>query len=161
MRVLVFGNPLLPEDSLPLKLLPKLRKKFPKTDFVESDPEELEHESAKGQLIIMDTVKGIKKVTVLTEKDIDRFELTGKCSVHDFDLSWTLRILRKMGLVSEVRIIGVPSGMKEAAALEAVTGSLSSILRNPRKAQRRGRRRTPALLLLSEIPRGAKSSRHW
>jgi len=161
MRVLVFGNPLLPEDSVPLKLIPKLRKKFPKVDFVESDPEELEHESAKGQLTIIDTVKGIKAVTVLTEKDIDKFELCGKCSVHDFDLSWTLRILRKMGLVNEVWIVGVPRGMKEAVALEAVAKSLSSVLRSPRKAHRTGRRRTPALLMLSEIARGTKPSRHW
>ena len=40
MRVLVLGNPLIPEDSLPLKLLPKLRKKFPRIEFVEFDPNE-------------------------------------------------------------------------------------------------------------------------
>jgi len=162
MRVLVFGNPLLPEDRLPLKLLPKLRKKFPKIDFVESDPDELEVESAKGLLTIIDTVKGIKKVTILTEKDIDKFEISSKYTVHDFDLGWTLKILRKMGLVNDVGIIGVPSGMNEAEALKEVVGSLSSILGSPRKAQRKGRRRTPELFLLSELPKGAaRQGRHW
>ncbi len=122
MRILVMGNPLLPEDSLPLKLLPKLRKKFPNFEFVEFDPNEgLEEEAKKGPLTIIDTVQGIRKVSLLTEKDIPRLELCGRCSMHDFDLAWNLKLLAKLGLIGSVRIIGIPPKMNEKAAMAGIT----------------------------------------
>jgi len=128
-RVLVFGNPLLGDDSLPLRLLPKLRERFPSAEFVEFDPEDgLEKEAKRGALLIIDTVQGIRKVSLLTEKDVGRLELCGRCSMHDFDLAWGLKILQKLGLLGEVRIIGVPARMGEKQALSAVSSLLSPFL---------------------------------
>ncbi len=40
MHIFVFGNPLMERDSLPLQILPGLRKMFPSVEFVELDPSE-------------------------------------------------------------------------------------------------------------------------
>mgnify|MGYP001559860477 CR=1 FL=1 len=39
-KVLVFGNPLLEQDSIPLRLIGRLRERFPKIEFTEFDPNE-------------------------------------------------------------------------------------------------------------------------
>ena len=128
LRVLVFGNPLLAADSLLLRLLPKLRSKFPAIDFVEFDPNEgLEKEAEKGTLTMLDSVDGIAEVSLFTEKDVGRLELCGRCSMHDFDLAWNLKLLEKLGLLNGVRIIGVPQNMGEKQALAGITSILSSL----------------------------------
>ncbi len=40
MKILVFGNILVKKDNLALKLLPRLREKFPNIIFKEFDPTE-------------------------------------------------------------------------------------------------------------------------
>ena len=40
MKVYVCGNPLLKEDSIPLKILPELQNKFPSIKFIDFDPTE-------------------------------------------------------------------------------------------------------------------------
>ena len=40
MKVFVFGNPLVEKDSLVLKMLPELRRRFPEIEFQEVDPTE-------------------------------------------------------------------------------------------------------------------------
>ena len=61
MKVLVFGNLLLDNDSLPLRIIPKLHEKSPDVEFKEIDPtEDLENQGRN--LMILDTVEGIDKV---------------------------------------------------------------------------------------------------
>nr|MBA4405224.1 hypothetical protein [Nanoarchaeum sp.] len=65
--IYVFGNPLVKEDSLPLKLIEKLKKEFSSLNFKEFDTvEDLEFEK---ELNIIDTVKGIKKVEIIEDLD--------------------------------------------------------------------------------------------
>lgn len=128
LRVLVFGNPLLAADSLPLRLLPRLRRKFPGIEFVEFDPNEgLEKEAENGTLTILDSVDGVTKVSLFTEKDVGKLELCGRCSMHDFDLAWNLKLLKKLGLLKGVRIVGLPQKMEEKQALAGITSILSSL----------------------------------
>jgi len=61
MKIYVFGNPLVEEDSLAIKLIPSLQKKFPNIQFVIADPNENFPPEGEKDLIIIDTVKGIKK----------------------------------------------------------------------------------------------------
>ncbi|MBI2675275.1 MAG: hypothetical protein HYX24_02360 [Candidatus Aenigmarchaeota archaeon] len=115
--IYVFGNPLLKEDSLPLKLLPRLRKEFPDIDFVELDPSDNIHELGK-ELIILDTVQGIRKVEII--ENTDSIE-TGKAySLHDFDLGQNLKLMKKLELIERIRIIGIPMGMNKNEAIEQV-----------------------------------------
>jgi Ni,Fe-hydrogenase maturation factor len=106
-KILVFGNPLVREDSLPLQLLPLLHKEFPSIEFKEFDSaEELERESPV--VWIIDSVKGIKKVELI--EDLERIELQPRTpfSLHDFDLAHSLKLLKKLGLLKEAKIFGVP-----------------------------------------------------
>lgn len=82
-KILVFGNPLLKEDSLPLRILKNLRKEFPDIEFEEFDTaDDLQNEGRN--LVILDTVKGIKKVMII--KDIKSIITDKIYSLHDFDL---------------------------------------------------------------------------
>ena len=64
-KILIFGNPLLKEDSLPLRLIDDLRKAYPEIEFREFDPNEnLEKEGRN--LVIIDTVEGIDRVVTIT-----------------------------------------------------------------------------------------------
>ncbi len=121
--VLVFGNPLLSNDSLPLRLMGRLRKNLPELEFKEFDPNEnLEKEGR--DLNIIDTVEGIRKVVLITE--IESIVTQKLYSMHDFDLGYSLRLLKKLGYLDTVRIFGVPMKIGEKKAF----GELSELLRS-------------------------------
>ncbi len=124
MKILVFGNPFLEEDSLPLRILPRLRKEFPKIEFIEIDPSEGLEKFGKN-LIILDSVLGIEKVEVINS--IEQLETTKVCSMHDFDLGYNLKILKKLGMLESVKIIGVPGELDEQKCFEGVCGVLKDI----------------------------------
>ena len=114
MKIYIFGNPLIKEDSLPLKLVDKLKKEFPSIKFSEFDTvEDLELEK---ELNIIDTVKGIKKVELI--EDIDKIITDKIYSMHDFDLGYNLKLLKKMKMIGKVRIFGIPSNISEKEAFK-------------------------------------------
>lgn len=117
MKILVFGNPLVGKDSLVLRILPELRKKFPEIEFEEVEPTEGLEKHGKN-LVILDAVEGIKKVMIIDS--IEQLQTNRVCSMHDFDLAYNLKILKKLGLVDSVKVIGVQSGMGEREASEEV-----------------------------------------
>jgi len=120
--IYVFGNPLVKEDSLPLKLIDKLKKEFPSIEFKEFDTvEDLELEK---ELNIIDTVKGIKKVELI--EDIDKIITDKIYSMHDFDLGYSLKLLKKMKMIDKVRIFGIPMKINE----EKVFSQLKSLIKS-------------------------------
>jgi Ni,Fe-hydrogenase maturation factor len=119
--IYVFGNPLVKEDSLPLKLIEKLRKDFPQLEFKEFDTVE---DLTDRELNIIDAVKGIKKVEIIT--DLDRIITDKIYSMHDFDLGYNLKLMKKMKMIDKVRIFGIPFGMGEKEAFEQLRGLLKN-----------------------------------
>lgn len=120
MRVLVFGNPLMREDNLALKLIPKLRKEFSNNkdlDFVEFDSTEDLHKQGRN-LIILDVAEGVEEVEII--EDLDRLSTGKRYSMHDFDLSYNLKILKRIGILKSIRIIAIPQFMDEELAFEEV-----------------------------------------
>jgi Ni,Fe-hydrogenase maturation factor len=107
MKIYVFGNELVGEDNLPLQLLPQLKKKLPIVKFVIADPNEDFPPEGERDLVILDTVKGIKKPSILHLED---FEKAGKTPVspHDYDLLMHLLLLKKLKRIKKVTIIGLP-----------------------------------------------------
>ena len=81
MIVYVFGNPDIPEDSLPLRILPRLRLAFPDISFEIKDPNE--EWDVPETLTIIDTAAGIDAVRVFT--DLESFSNAPRVSLHDFD----------------------------------------------------------------------------
>jgi len=124
MKVLVFGNSLVHDDSLPLRMLPRLRQEFPSLEFKEFDTAENLEEEGRD-LIILDTAIGIEGVMLID--DVDTLQLSKACSMHDFDLPITLRILLKLKAIDSVKIIAVPSGYPEDKAIEEASGIISRL----------------------------------
>jgi hypothetical protein len=118
--IIVFGNPDLPMDSLPLRILPKLVRRVQKTTFLVLDPNE--EWPNVDDFTVIDTVQGIDKVTVFT--DLKQFASAPRLSMHDFDALSYLRYLEKLGKVKKVTVIGVPPEIEEARAVEEVTAML-------------------------------------
>ena len=121
MDIWVFGNPDLPEDALPLAILPDLRRRFPEHRFCVQDP--LEEWDMPERLVIIDVVRGIDHVK--TFSDVDAFEDAPRVTLHDFDLVMKLRWLKKLQKLPPTIILGVPGDYTRAAAL----GELTTLLR--------------------------------
>jgi Ni,Fe-hydrogenase maturation factor len=123
MKILVVGNPLVPEDSIPVRLLPDLRKAFPKFEFEEIDGvENIEDEGR--DLVIIDSATTIKKVEIIT--DLDSIRLEKIYTMHDFDLGITLKLLKKMGKIDSVLIFAVPQKYPMKKALAELIEKLKS-----------------------------------
>lgn len=108
MKIYVFGNPLVQEDSIPLQILPELKKKFSQVEFIVTDPNENFPPEGEKNLVIIDTVKGISKPEILDLGDFDQKKET-PISPHDYDLLFHLLLLIKMKKIESVKIIGIPS----------------------------------------------------
>jgi len=119
----IFGNPLLDFDNLPLKLAPKLEKLFPEMDFIVTDPSE-NMEPIDGELIIIDTVEGAKKVVLIN--DLEKIQTGRIYSLHDFDLAFNLKLLQKIGKLKKVKIFGVPMKGDEKKVLRQIVEILKS-----------------------------------
>jgi hypothetical protein len=113
MDIWVFGNLDLPEDSLPLKLMPQIQRAFPQIVFRTKDPAE-EWDPVPEQLTVIDTVKGLKKVQVFT--DLNQFEASPTVTMHDLDLLAELRFLQKLGKLKKITLYGVPHTLSPEAA---------------------------------------------
>jgi len=122
-KILVFGNPLVPQDSLALRILPALRKKFPQIEFIELDGIDDLYEYGRN-LTILDVAAGIRKVSIVD--DLDDLELPRVVSMHDFDLAWNLKILLKAGMIDSVKIVAIPQKMDEKKALEQAASLMSA-----------------------------------
>jgi Ni,Fe-hydrogenase maturation factor len=123
--VLVFGNPLVDADSIALRLMPLLQRRFPGLAFKEFDAaENLEQEGR--DLVILDSAIGLEDVALL--EDLDALAMGRTCSMHDFDLALTLKLLKKMGAIDSVRIIAVPSDYPLTKALKETSRIISNII---------------------------------
>lgn len=126
-KVLIFGNPLLPQDSLPIKLIPNLQSEFPNHNFIHIDPTE-NLEQYGPHLTIIDTIQDIEEIKILklsSQKDFEKILLPKSLSMHDFDLSINLRLLKKLDKIKSVKIIGIPANIsKERALLEIKNSNL-------------------------------------
>jgi len=115
--IFIFGNQELDIDSLPLKILPGLRQLFLSINFEAKDSNE--EWSVPEKMIVIDTVVGLKKVTIF--EDFDSFDSAPRLTMHDFDALANLRYLKKLGKLKEIMIIGVPPNMSENEAIESIS----------------------------------------
>ena len=106
MKIFIVGNALVEEDSMPLRLKPLLQKEFLQIDFIEFDPTENFPEDLE-EISMIDTVKGLTDPQLFT--DIDQFINKKGVSMHDFDLAWEMKLLKKAGKLNKIVIIGIPA----------------------------------------------------
>src|SRR3989339_121351 len=106
MTIYIFGNPILKQDSLPIELLPKLKRRFPQINFVTKDPTENWTDDAK-EVTIIDTVAGISKVTVFHSLEVFQ-QNNPRIGPHDYDVYLDLSLLLKLKKIKSITIIGLP-----------------------------------------------------
>ena len=101
MKLYVFGNEYLSEDNMAVKV----------ANILECDIVHLRSPDmllgTEGDIVILDVVKGIEEVIVID--DISKLKDNPLVSMHDFDLSFFLKMMKELGDERKVVIIGVPS----------------------------------------------------
>ena len=123
MKIYVMGNSLVEVDSLPVKLLPRLKKEFPEHEFIELDPSE--DFPKQKEVVIIDTIINAKKVVLIN--DIDKIITEKVYSLHDFDLGYNLKLMKKFGLVEKVSIIGLPPDISQDEAIKNIKRIITSL----------------------------------
>jgi len=112
MRIYVFGNEDVAIDKQPLQFLPELQKDFPDITFVEVKPNQdlpLDSDGVREEIFyIIDTVDGLPEMKILDETAIDKLSCTANSSVHDYDLGFQLKYLKKLGKINKIKILGIP-----------------------------------------------------
>src|SRR3972149_7848214 len=121
-KILVFGNPRVKTDSVPLKILPKLKKQFPEIKFKAMDPTEIIKQNEE-QLWILDTVQGVNDVTIIDNPSV--FTSHTALSVHNYDLALDLKLLLKLGKVKKIKVIAIPQNMSKEVAQDRVSKIIS------------------------------------
>lgn len=100
------GNDYSASDNSLFIITPILEKELSGFDFVHLDPSEELPSFTDKKLLLIDTVININRVTLY--RDPDKFILSPRNSVHDYDLPLNLRIMQKLGKLKEMIIIGIP-----------------------------------------------------
>ncbi len=120
------GNTVVPEDSGVMTLIPVLQQTFPLFTFIHLDP--TEGIPLDNELIILDTVIGINKVTIFNS--LHSFAKPYRFTVHDYDLLHDLYILLKLKKIESFKVIGVPAKIKHEYAAN-ITAILKNIYSSP------------------------------
>jgi len=107
MKVYVFGNPDLDLDNRPF-LVAENFKDFPGIEFEFINPNEDLNLNPQTQAIIIDTIFGLKKITLLSNSDIAKLIPPPRNTAHDYDLGFQLKYLQKLGRLPPIIIIGLP-----------------------------------------------------
>jgi len=108
MKVYVFGNQDVREDSWAFEFSKKLSEDFADIDFVSIKPNEDLPFVGADKVVIMDAVEGISEAKIFENADLDKIKLSPRTSVHDFDLGFQLKYLKKLGKLGKIIILGIP-----------------------------------------------------
>ncbi|MBD3259084.1 hypothetical protein GF371_00470 [Candidatus Woesearchaeota archaeon] len=122
MKIHCFGNQDLEKDRLALDLADELDVEG--FEFIKcASPDFLEvHDN---QLVILDVVKNAIDVVVID--DVDKIKEYTIVSTHDLDLGHHLKLLKEIGELKELTIIGLPSGMDKEIAKQKVEKILKEL----------------------------------
>ena len=110
-KVFVFGNEDWPGDQASLQAAARL-KEIDGIEFVTIKPNEDLSFIEGEKVVLMDVVSGIDEVMILNENSLDRLVINRGVTAHDFDLGLQLKLLKKMGKLQKVTIIGLPQNQK-------------------------------------------------
>jgi Ni,Fe-hydrogenase maturation factor len=108
MNVYVFGNEYVAEDKRAIEVARELEGTIEGISFVFVNPNEDAPFVNERHVVILDTVQGIREVALVEGVEIATLVLSPRGSVHDFDLAFQLKYLKKLGKLGDVTVIGVP-----------------------------------------------------
>lgn len=105
-KILCFGNPLIAEDNLAMIIGKELFLEGYEFILCDSPENIMNHTDAYA---ILDVALGITEIKIL--KDFDQIKPMNMSSVHDFDLSFFLKLLESTGKLESMKIIALPASM--------------------------------------------------
>jgi hypothetical protein len=108
MVIYVFGNEYVAEDKRAIEVARALEGTIEGISFVFVDPNEDVPFVDERHVVILDTVQGIRDVTLVEGDGIDGLILSPRVSVHDFDLTCQLRYLKKLNKLGKITMTGIP-----------------------------------------------------
>jgi Ni,Fe-hydrogenase maturation factor len=108
MKVYVFGNEDLKQDNVAFEAVNKLKNTLDNVEFIKVNVNQDLPFAEEENVVLMDAIEGIEKVTEIKDKDLDKLIVSKSSTVHDFDLGFQLKYLRKIGKLGKVVIIGLP-----------------------------------------------------
>jgi Ni,Fe-hydrogenase maturation factor len=108
MKVYIFGNQDVPKDRRAFDVAKELEGKIQNVEYIKVKPNEDVPFIDERFVVILDAIAGIKNVTEVHDGDLDKLVLPPRSSVHDFDLGFQLKYLKKIGKLGKVTIIGLP-----------------------------------------------------
>ena len=105
-KVLYFGNDLVTEDKNALETVRSIKGDLPDVDFVHClSPEEILSHSG-SDVIILDVARGIKEVKEVADQE--KIKHGTMTTLHDFDLGFFLKLLKRTGKKTDFKIIALP-----------------------------------------------------
>ena len=108
MTVYLFGNQDVPQDNKAFEVARKLDGKVDGIEFVVVKPNEDVPFADEKHVVIIDTIQGIQDIEIIDENNLEKLVLSPRSSVHDFDLGFQLKYLKKLGKLHKLTIIGIP-----------------------------------------------------
>ena len=108
MKVYVFGNKDAPEDAVAIEIAEELGGAVEGVSFVFVEPNEDVPFADDERVVILDAVHGIREVALISGDDLERLAPPPRGTVHDFDLAFQLKYLKKIGRLGEVYVLGIP-----------------------------------------------------
>lgn len=127
ITVYVFGNEDNEVDKSAFEAARHFDGKIDGITFIYVKPNEDVPFAGEKKVIILDVIQGIDEVRLIEDKDLDRLVLPPRGTVHDFDLGFQLKYLKKLGKLGEVKIIGLPQHKRiDYSAIQAILKKLLS-----------------------------------
>src|SRR5215212_2173516 len=108
MKVYVFGNKDAPGDEGAIEVAEELEGTVDGVSFVFVGPNEDVPFVDEERVVVLDVVHGMREVALISGDDIDRFAPPPRGTVHDFDLAFQLKYLKKIGRLGEVYVVAIP-----------------------------------------------------
>jgi Ni,Fe-hydrogenase maturation factor len=108
MNVYVFGNEYVAEDKRAIEVARELEGAIAGISFVFVSPNEDVLFVNERHVVILDTVEGLQDIALVEGDQIDGLILSPRGSVHEFDLAFQLRYLKKLNMLGEVTITSIP-----------------------------------------------------
>jgi Ni,Fe-hydrogenase maturation factor len=108
MNVYVFGNEYVAENKRAIEVARALEGAIAGISFVFVSPNEDILFVNERHVVILDTVEGLQDVVLVEEDRIDGLILSPRGSMHEFNLAFQLRYLKKLNMLGEVTITSIP-----------------------------------------------------
>jgi len=107
-----------------MHLLPHLQRMLSDVSFVTLDPNE--EWDVPEHMVVLDTVVNVPEITTVT--DLDAFMAAPRMTCHDFDAYANLMLLKKLGAIQRVTIVGIPPGTAESTDIARLVEHLRAAL---------------------------------